>query len=587
MKKSLLILVACCLILCFLINVSAVAQPFTTSMTIKNTYCNIDNGVARVIPSSAGIYTYLWSSGSLLDSVDNLSIGMYFVTVSRYDSMGGSVNFVVRDTAIIDTQNVLAIVVSRSNPTCGADNGVINVGGTGGTGAYTFQIVKSGINYSSGTGLAVGRYKLVVVDNLSGCISDSVTVTLVDSGSYFQITDTLINSVNCLNQTTGAIFLTITGGVRPYSFTWTGFTSTDSFLVGLSQGIFVVNIRDALCPTIRSFNIVVPGPTDSLKVIVSSKSDTCLNAVGSATASAIGGTGPFNFIWSNGSTANNIGSLVAGSYYVNVVDDNGCKDSIDFSIRSVGGPSARLIQLDSSCVGESNGKIRVKVVSRDGPFHYTWNFDSTKDTNYIKDLSAGFYSVTITNAAMCDTVINISLEDYYMPTLQVIGDTSIIQGQFAFLSALTVPDYDSIFWTPSISIVSVFLNALASPLQSMTYTAFVRYENGCYLMDTVTVLVDSVALTFVIPNIFTPNGDGINDLLKLLLSESVKSIEMHIFDRWGNKIFDSFSKERFWDGKNQNTGKEAEIGVYSYFIYIQSLTDVNRILKEGNITLLR
>ena len=587
MKKSLLIQGSFLVVLLFLSPFFATAQAFTTSITTKNTYCNADNGVAKVIPSVPGIYTYAWSTGSILDSADRLPIGTFIVVVSRYDSIGGAVNFVVRDTATIDTLNVLAIVVSKSNPTCGADNGVINVGGTGGTGAYTFQILKSGVNYPTGTGLPTGRYRVVVVDNLSGCISDSVTVTLVDSGNYFKITDTMMVGVNCFNDRTGSIFLSLDGGQRPYTYSWVGFPSTDSFILGLTQGIYAVQIHDALCPSLRTFNFVVTGPTDSLKVDITSKSDTCLRGVGSAIAIATGGTAPFAFSWSDGSTTNPINSLAAGSYTVYVLDAKACSDSISFKIRSVGGPSARLIQLDSSCLGESNGKIRVKVVSRDGPFHYLWNFDSSLDTNYVKDLPAGFYSVTISNAAMCDTVINISLENYYLPDLEVVGDTSIIQGQYANLTAITVPDYDSIYWLPSDGIVSVYLNALASPMLTTNYTAYVRYKNGCYLRDSAIVNVDSVELKYIVPNIFTPNGDGVNDILKLSLSESVKSIEMHIFDRWGNKIFDSFSKDRFWDGFNQNTRKEAEVGVYSYFIYIESLTDQKRILKEGNITLLR
>ena len=586
MKRTELLIFFCLNILLFLIQFSSFAQSFPTTISVKKTYCNRDNGVAKVIPSSPGRYTYAWSTGSIYDSTDNLAMGQYFVTVTKYDSITSAILGIVIDTAVIDTQHVLAILVSKVNPFCGASNGVINIGGTGGTGSYTFEIVKAGVSYGS-TGLGVGTYKIVVVDNLSGCISDSVIAVLIDTGDYFSIIDTNIVGVNCFNEATGSIRLTLTGGERPYSYNWTGSSSTDSIVTGLRHGTYFVHIHDALCPTIRTFSFIVPGPSDSLHTLLHLTNDTCLQHVGEAIVSNTGGTFPYTYRWSDNTIGTSLVHLSPGNYYVNVQDNKGCKDSVNFKIRNVGGPSAHISQLDSVCPGINNGKIRIKTTSHDGPFHYSWNFDPTRDTNYVRDLSTGNYSVTITNQAACDTVISITLSNFYLPTLETIGDTTILQGQYAKLEAVTVSDYDSIYWLPNQSIVSVYLNAIANPLHSTNYTVYVRYKNGCYLSDSVMVMVDSVELKYIIPNVFSPNNDGINDILKLNLSESVKSIEMHIFDRWGNKIFDSFDKTRFWDGKNQSTGLDAEVGVYSYFAYIQSLTETKKILVEGNITLLR
>lgn len=559
-------------------------------MSIKKVDCDTINGTAHVIvdlPSDS--FTYRWSTGGNTDSIYDLNVGAYTVTVTHYDSIGNFIDSLI-DTANVSLGSVAISIFSVRYPTCGINNGSILSSITGGSGAYTFYTVSGGVNYGAGVNLPAGLFQVVAYDNITGCSSDSIPVVIRDTGGYFTIADTVIVGNNCFGDTMGSIALTIVGGKRPYRYLWSSGAGTDSFLVNLSQGIYTVTISDSLCPaTLRVFSFEVPGPTDTLELLASISDDTCYRKVGSVQLSATGGNSIYTYYWSDGSVfSGTYDSLVAGVYAVAVVDERGCTDSLTLSLGNSGGPSAIVNLLDSVCIGDSTGAIRLTVTSRDRPHHFQWSHDASLDTSFVKFLAAGTYTVTITNNILCDTIMNITVGNYFMPTLEVSGDTSILQGQSASLiGAIDNPFIDSTYWLPSYNIVELGTNASVYPLSTTLYHLYVRLENSCFLTDSALVQVDSVPIEVRLPNIFTPNSDGVNDLFIIGVNEAVRNIELHIFDRWGNNVFDSFDKNIYWDGFNKFTNKLSETGVYSYYLYIETFLNQKRIIKEGNITLIR
>ena len=585
MKKCVL-LIYCILLLVIEVN----AQSFHTSMNIKKSDCDTLNGTARVIPDVlTGSYTYRWSTGASIDSIMNLSPGVYYVTVSHFDTLGVFIDSLI-DTATITFSSVSISIFSTRNPTCGANNGAILSSITGGSGAYTFYTINGGTNYPGGVNLPSGLFQVVAFDNVTGCNSDSISVILRDTGGYFRLQDTDIIDINCFDDTTGSISITLTGGLRPYRFVWTGSTDIDSFISNLGQGIYTVNITDSLCPTTnRVYRFEVKGPSDTLVLNASFTNDTCYRKVGNILLSATGGTPSMSYFLADGTSfSGRLDSLNAGMYGFYVLDNKGCTDSLEVNIGNSGGPSAQVILLDSTCAGFSNGAIRIKVTSRDRPNHFTWSHDASIDSNFVNHLAAGTYTVSVSNNIGCDTILNIEVANYFTPYYELIGDTTILQGQSALLTALLdYPFVDSVYWLPNYNLVALQTNASVFPMRTTIYHEYIRLENGCYLDDSVLVQVDSIPIEIRIPNIFTPNADGINDLLKIQCNEAIRNIELHIYDRWGNNVFDSYSKEEFWDGMHKYTHKLCETGVYTYFIYIDTFVNKDRIIKEGNISLIR
>lgn len=534
-------------------------------------------------------FTYSWSTGANTDTVYNLSPGTYTVTVTHYTSTGVLIDSKI-DTARLVYAVVNVSIFRATNPTCGANNGSIISTISGGSGSYSSYYVRYGVNYSSGFSLPVGLYQVYARDNITGCYSDTTPVILRDTIGYFNLQDSIINGINCYGDTTGSITIKLVGGLPPYRFSWVGLSSTDSFLTNLAQGTYTVNIHDSLCPTtIRTYSFVVAGPADTLKLITDYFDDTCFKKVGKIQLSSTGGNTGVTYYWTDGTVFSGFkDSLVSNIYYLAVVDSKGCTDSAIISIANTGGPSAYVQLLDSTCIGQNNGAIRIIVTSRDRPHHYTWSHDNSLDTNLILNLTSGVYTVTVTNANACDTVLSINVTDFLTPSLNIIGDTSILQGQSVFLHGeIDLNFVDSSYWFPSNNLVSLNTNANVAPLHTTVYYLYTLLKNGCELYDSVTIQVDSIPIEIRIPNIFTPNNDGTNDLFKITMNEAIRNIELHIYDRWGNNVFDSYDKNIYWDGINKYTQSLCEEGVYTYFIYIDTFANKDRIIKEGNISLIR
>ena len=108
---------------------------------------------------------------------------------------------------------------------------------------------------------------------------------------------------------------------------------------------------------------------------------------------------------------------------------------------------------------------------------------------------------------------------------------------------------------------------------------------GCTAFDEFTLELEDCATNLELPNVFSPNGDGVNDVFMPMASERIRSIDVIIFDRWGNQVHESNSLNIEWRGKVRN-GRDAAEGVYYYILNYQDLNDDTGLIK-GNITLIR
>ncbi len=143
------------------------------------------------------------------------------------------------------------------------------------------------------------------------------------------------------------------------------------------------------------------------------------------------------------------------------------------------------------------------------------------------------------------------------------------------------------FWQPSIGLSdSTISNPAANPTVTTTYTLTITYSgSSCTgnLTDTVSVVVNDCSQTIFVPSGFSPNGDGKNDIL-LVQGDNIQTMDFIIYDRWGEKVFETASPATGWDGTF--IGKKADTGVYVYYLK-GKLSNGEDIIKNGNITLLR
>ena len=181
-----------------------------------------------------------------------------------------------------------------------------------------------------------------------------------------------------------------------------------------------------------------------------------------------------------------------------------------------------------------------------------------------------------------DTIISspATLSVHPYPLADAGNDTTVHIGNTVQLNATGGTTYQ---WSPSTYLnYTNISNPVSVPLANISYVVLVTNQYGCSATDTVNILVDFTTDLFI-PKAFSPNNDGQNDIL-FVRGNGIKEITFMIFDRWGEKVFESTDKTKGWDGTYK--GKALSTAVFTYYI-IATYYDGNQIEKKGNITLVK
>ncbi len=243
-----------------------------------------------------------------------------------------------------------------------------------------------------------------------------------------------------------------------------------------------------------------------------------------------------------------------------------------------------------SCPGVEGAMAVALPAERDSlNYEYAWinsnnellrrNRSSSGDT--LRDIIPGSYTLHLKAANGCGTSLSVEVASYPGVQLSVSADTTIRYGKSALLGASGAGQYT---WSP----VSYLddpnsQQPIATPQQTTQFTVYGSNEWGCY--DTATVLVQvDFNMKECLPDAFSPNGDGRNDLFRLVCLDHQKIAEFRIFNRWGQEVFATLDPRKGWDG-NYN-GSPQETGAYYYVLKLK-VPDGSSKAIMGDITLVR
>ncbi len=346
---------------------------------------------------------------------------------------------------------------------------------------------------------------------------------------------------------------------------------------------YYVSVDNGYCTALDSVLVSFVVVADSFNIHPPACHDSCDGWVAVLISA---GTPPFIYNWSNGGTTDTITGLCAGNYTVTVTDVSTC---ISVSTITLPQPdallsNAQLVNLpcDEACVGS----ITLNASGGTPPYSYSWSTGGT--TNQISGLCAGTYSVTINDSELCQLTESFTLiVDSIFSHVDVYSDKdTIYQGQSTGLHATTIPTCNYT-WTPATGLDNPnSANPIASPTQTTTYILTISDPNGCTYLDTLKITVLEVFCVdpyVYVPNAFTPDGDARNDVL-FVRSKMVSEMNFLVYDRWGEKVFESHDMNAGWDGTYR--GKKCDPGVFVYYLDATCHNKV-KYLKKGNITLLR
>jgi gliding motility-associated-like protein len=190
---------------------------------------------------------------------------------------------------------------------------------------------------------------------------------------------------------------------------------------------------------------------------------------------------------------------------------------------------------------------------------------------------------TLFSALGCDSIVEIfTVTINQSPVVDAGEDISINQGENAILSATVSGATEFLWeWATGDTQQNPFT---VNPLETTIYTITVSNEN-CSAQDAVTVFVQKINMELFIPDAFTPNGDGINDVFEVANKEFFTDITMNIFNRWGELIHKEVGANHGWDGTYKGELQNPE--VFVYFITAKNLSGTQSYTAKGSVTLIR
>lgn len=483
----------------------------------------------------------------------------------------------------------IATAISTSGGGCGSSGGTgsATVAVTSNTTGITYTWSPAGGNGPSATGLTFNTSYSVTISN-GGC---TITRTLqVTNNSGPSISSFSVISPTCSGQANGQIAVNLSGGNSPFSYTWTpGISQQTQTVTGIGAGTYAVFVLDNNgCSTSGTVSVTQP-PVLSLSA--PGDATVCAGNPAALSVTAGGGTAPYTYLWNPGGVSGSSVSVNPASttqYTCTVTDANGCTQSRTSAVQ-VTAPLSASVAVQNLCVGDS--VILSPVITSPGtggPYAYLWNNGSTASSITVQASTSpgmAFYSLTLSDGCNPNLALTFTVVTNGLPMADITADS--LKGN----APLTV------HFTDNGTGGGVFNWNLGNGGSSNTQQASTQYVNsgnyvvtytvtnaeGCSDYDTLLITVIDLAPQIIIPNVFTPNGDGINELFDIK-GINLTRYDCSVFNRWGKQVFNSTDVKSKWDGKIN--GNPAEEGTYFYVIKAGGAVG-EEIKEQGYVSLFR
>lgn len=338
-------------------------------------------------------------------------------------------------------------------------------------------------------------------------------------------------------------------------------------------------------------------PLPNLHVQVTSEFNgydvSCFGESDGSVTAEVTGVGPYQYVWSTGSPDQSITGLSSGDYFVTITDGNGCQTNSSVYISEPEEFSIGFEVSQPDCFDTYEGSITVMHSGGVLPIRYSIDGINYQSSPLFNDLSGGTYQITALDANDCEVNEIIWINVPLMVHVDLGDDLIILPGSTTIIEAIVNVPFDSLSSIQWSGLVHpdcpTCLTQPVTPIITTTYSVTVTSHDGCADEDSMTLFVDS-NIDIYVPNVFSPNGDNINDRLLISSGADVEEIEsMEIFDRWGNMVF---SARNFppgdpgyaWDGKRG--GVTMNPSVFAYRM-VARLKDGQRVIQNGDVTLIQ
>jgi hypothetical protein len=362
----------------------------TANATATDVTCNnaANGSVSATITGGTTPYSFSWSNSSTTQNISNLAPNTYTITVTDAGGCTASAS------ASVTQPGAISAVPTPTNVACfGGTTGGVSLTVTGGSSVYTYSWT-GGATTQNLSNVGMGTYDVTVTDSHSCTGTATASVT---QPAQITIAPTVTNLPCTGGAGTGAVNITVTGGTGSDTYSWSNGATTQN-ITGLNANTFTVTVTDANhCTAAQSATVSQAG---SMMLTTEISEVSCNGGNnGAIDVTASGGTPAYSYSWSNSSTAQTISSLAPNTYTVTVTDQGGCTLINSFTITQPAALIATTTPTEVSCYGGSNGAINLSVNGGTTPYTFSWSSSST--TQNLANLTAGSYSVVVTDSNSC------------------------------------------------------------------------------------------------------------------------------------------------------------------------------------------
>jgi gliding motility-associated-like protein len=588
------------------IQINIVNPPAVFTLGNDTTFCQ---GGQYVLNAGAGYNNYFWQNNSTNQNLTVTQSGIYSVTAS-------SICLTTSDSILVTVNPNPQIDLGPDSAICQGTSLLLDAGG-----GYANYLWQDGLTVQVYVAASAGNYSVTVNDN-SGCTDrDSIQISVIPVPPAFDLgNDTAI----CLG---ASLLLNTAAGYDAY--VWQNGDSIQNFTVTQS-GAYAVTATSACLTTVDSITVTVnPLPSVDLGP------DTAICQGTSLLLDA--GTGFAGYLWQDGMTVQTYVAASSGNYSVTVQDNNGCSDRDSIQLSLILLPPVIDLGNDTTfCTGGS-----FVLITAAGYDSYNWqngdtnqNFTVTQSgsyavtatsvcitlmdsinvtvdpmpsvnlgsdtvlcqgTNLILDAGSGFaayiwqdastqqtftvtasghYSVTVSNGPGCSASDQLGVTLQLLPEVELGTGFRLCNPKEALLDAEQNQGMCHYLWQDGSLQSSCLVTAGGTYAVSVT-NACGTVSDSIYFEDCPDCIID-------LPNAFSPNGDGKNDVL-YILGSGYTNIELLIYNRHGEKVFETNDQAVGWDGKYKGVLQENEV----YYYYLKALCiNGKEVSKKGDVTLL-
>jgi gliding motility-associated-like protein len=310
---------------------------------------------------------------------------------------------------------------------------------------------------------------------------------------------------------------------------------------------------------------------------------SAFSETGAIGISVSGGTGSYSFLWSDGSTDEDRNQIVAGTHVLTTTDSNGCIRMDTFIVGGLITVTAYAGEDTTICYGESiqlNGQGSHTPSWDPSPFLSDPTIANPVASHITEETTFVLTITEETSPYNCYNIDSIHVSIYPNTGIEVNADTLIISGVSIQLEARGGP-FTAYRWEPPTWLDnSTIPDPLATPEEPIWYWVYATNEFGCEEADSVFI---DVIEDLKVYNVFSPNGDGINDYFEIDHAENFPDMRVEIYSRWGDLLYSTvgYDSGSMWDGTAR--GKDAPVGTYYYVIIPFSGARP----VTGNVTIIR